>query len=155
MADVAADVDGEVTTDGAGGRGKGVGGAEENTAGLDGVTALPDHGADGARGHVWGLSVCNATWGCGGGGLQGALQGALQGQVFRRTLVRTGDQTREEGLASEVGVVLLEVLLAGSDKLDGSELEAAVLEAGDDGADEATLRIGSVHGCPITWIHCN
>jgi hypothetical protein len=35
--------------------------------------------------------------------------------------------------------VLLEVLLGGSDHLDTSELEAAVLEAGDDGTDEATL----------------
>jgi hypothetical protein len=38
--------------------------------------------------------------------------------------------------------VLLEVLLAGGDELDGSELEAAVLEAGDDGANEATLWSG-------------
>lgn len=37
------------------------------TAGLDGITALPDHGADGARVHVL-------------------------------------NQTREEGLASEVGI---------------------------------------------------
>ncbi len=36
--------------------------------------------------------------------------------------------------------MLLKVLLAGSDELDGSELEAAVLEALDDGTDEATLR---------------
>ena len=35
--------------------------------------------------------------------------------------------------------MLLEVLLGGSDHLDGRQLEAAVLEAGDDGADEATL----------------
>ena len=35
--------------------------------------------------------------------------------------------------------MLLEVLLGGSDELDGCELEAAVLEAGDDGADEAAL----------------
>ena len=35
--------------------------------------------------------------------------------------------------------MLLEVLLGGSDHLDARELEAAVLEAGDDGADEATL----------------
>jgi hypothetical protein len=35
--------------------------------------------------------------------------------------------------------VLLEVLLGGSDELDGCELEAAVLEAGDDGANEAAL----------------
>ncbi len=35
--------------------------------------------------------------------------------------------------------MLLEVLLGGSDELDGRELEAAVLEAGDDGTDEAAL----------------
>jgi hypothetical protein len=55
VADVATDVNGEVATDGAGGRGRGVGGTEEGTAGLDGITALPDHGADGARVHVCGL----------------------------------------------------------------------------------------------------
>jgi hypothetical protein len=45
--------DGEVTTDGTGGGSQGVGGTEENTAGLDGVLTLPDHGADGAAQHVW------------------------------------------------------------------------------------------------------
>jgi hypothetical protein len=93
---------GEVTTDGARGGGKRVGGTEDDTAGLDGVTALPDHGADGARGHV-------------------------------------GNETGEERLAGEVGVVGLEVLLGGGDQLDGRELEAAVLEALDDGADQAAL----------------
>jgi hypothetical protein len=44
--------DGEVTTDGAGLGGKRVGGTEDLAAGLDGVTALPDHGADGAAAHV-------------------------------------------------------------------------------------------------------
>jgi hypothetical protein len=38
--------------------------------------------------------------------------------------------------------VLLEMLLGGSDELDGGELEAAVLEARDDGTNEAAL--GSV-----------
>jgi len=52
VADVAANVEGEVTTDGAGGGGEGVGGTEDGAAGLDGVTALPDHGADGAGAHV-------------------------------------------------------------------------------------------------------
>lgn len=52
VAHVAADIEGEVATDGAGGRGEGVGGTEDGTAGLDGVTALPDHGADGTRAHV-------------------------------------------------------------------------------------------------------
>jgi hypothetical protein len=46
--------DGEVTTDGARGRGEGVGGTEDGTAGLDDVAALPDHGADGAAAHVCG-----------------------------------------------------------------------------------------------------
>jgi len=52
VADVAADVEGVVAADGAGGRGKGVGGTEDGATGLDGITALPDHGADGARSHV-------------------------------------------------------------------------------------------------------
>lgn len=43
---------GEVTTDGAGLRGERVGGTEDLAAGLDGVTALPDHGANGAAAHV-------------------------------------------------------------------------------------------------------
>lgn len=44
--------DGVVTTDGTGGGGQGVGGTEEDTAGLDGILALPDHSADGAAQHV-------------------------------------------------------------------------------------------------------
>lgn len=44
--------DGEVTTDGTGGGSQGVGGTEEDTAGLDGVLTLPDHSADGAAQHV-------------------------------------------------------------------------------------------------------
>lgn len=35
--------------------------------------------------------------------------------------------------------MLLEVLLAWGDELDGNELEATVLEARDDGTDQATL----------------
>lgn len=144
MAHVAADVDGEVAADGARGGGKGVGGTEQDTAGLDGVTALPDHGADGARGHVWGALACNATWVVERGGFAGALQGSWRGCGDSEARARTGNQAGEEGLASEVGVVLLEVLLAGLDELDGSELEAAVLEARDDGANEATLGAGLV-----------
>lgn len=106
---------GEVTTDGARGGGKGVGGAEEDTAGLDGVTALPDHGADGARGHV-------------------------------------GNETVEEGLALEVGVVGLEVLLGGGDELDGGKLETALLEALDDGADQAALETGVRRGVLLMWV---
>lgn len=99
--------DGEVTTDGTRLRGKRVGGTEDLAASLDSVTALPDHGADGAAAHV-------------------------------------GNQSREEGLVREVGVVLLKVLLGGSDELDGGKLEATVLEARDDGANQAALLTVSV-----------
>ncbi len=141
MADVAANGEAEVAADGAcdkvseritryatrcvrtNGRLEGVGGAEHNTAGLDGVKSLPDHGDDGAGGHVL-------------------------------------DEAGEEGLALEIGVVcghgsaparrcdaialsrihtLLEVLLGGVDELEGDQLEAALLEAGDDLADEVAL----------------
>jgi hypothetical protein len=51
----------------------------------------------------------------------------------------TGNKTLEEGLGGEIGVVSLEVLLAGGGELHGNELEATVLEARDDGADESTL----------------
>ena len=105
---------GEVTTDGAGLGSKRVGGTEDDTAGLDGVTALPDHGADGAGGHV-------------------------------------GNETREEGLAGEVGVVGLEVLLGGGDELDGGKLESALLEALDDGADQAALGWG-VRRLRVIWM---
>lgn len=47
----------EVAADGARGRSERVGGTEDDAAGLDGVTALPDHGADGAGAHVWVLSA--------------------------------------------------------------------------------------------------
>jgi len=53
VADVAADIDGVVTTDGTGGGVTGVGGTEDDTASLDDVLALPDHGADGTAQHVW------------------------------------------------------------------------------------------------------
>jgi len=54
VAHVAADVERVVATDGTGRRGERVGGAEDGAAGLDGVAAFPDHGADGAGAHVWG-----------------------------------------------------------------------------------------------------
>jgi hypothetical protein len=55
VAHVAADVEGEVAADGAGGGRERVGGAEDGAAGLDGVAAFPDHGADGAGAHVYGV----------------------------------------------------------------------------------------------------
>ena len=45
-------LNGEVTTDGTWSRSQWVGGTEENTSGLDGVTALEDDGGDWARVHV-------------------------------------------------------------------------------------------------------
>ena len=50
--------------------------------------------------------------------------------------------------------MLLEVLLGGGDELDGSELEAAVLEAGDDGADQAALESGRSVLLPLLQCRC-
>lgn len=80
-------IDGEVTTNGTRGRGQGVGGTEEHTANLYGVTTLPDHGSDGTAQHVL-------------------------------------NQTGEEGLVLEIGIVGLEVLLGGGDELEGNQLVA-------------------------------
>lgn len=46
VADVAADINGEVATDGTWSGCSWVGGTEKNTTGLDGITTFPDHGAD-------------------------------------------------------------------------------------------------------------
>lgn len=51
----------------------------------------------------------------------------------------TGNKTLEERLVRKIFVVLLEMLLAGSDELDGDKLVAAFLEAGDDIADQPAL----------------
>jgi len=49
------------------------------------------------------------------------------------------DQAGEEGLGREVGVVLLQVLLAGLADLDGHQLVAAVFKSRDDVSDQAAL----------------
>jgi hypothetical protein len=46
--------------------------------------------------------------------------------------------------------VLLEVLLGGSDELEGNELEAAVLEARDDRGNEAALNTVRLDGNEAT-----
>jgi hypothetical protein len=57
----------------------------------------------------------------------------------KKTTLTGLDHTGEEGLVLEVGVVLLEVLLGRGSELEGSDLEAALLEAGDDLTDETAL----------------
>jgi len=52
VADVAADIDGVVTTDGTWRRGERVGGTEESSAGLDSITTFPNHSADWSGPHV-------------------------------------------------------------------------------------------------------
>jgi len=102
VADVTADIDAVVTTDGAGLGVEGLGSTEHLAAGEDGVVTLPDHSADGAGGHVL-------------------------------------DETREESLAGEVSVMLLHVGLSWGAELHGDELEALLLEALEDGANESSL----------------
>merc|ERR1712050_83133 len=52
VTDVSADIDTEIASDGAWGRGQWVGGAEHSSSLLDGVLALPDHSADWSTVHV-------------------------------------------------------------------------------------------------------
>lgn len=47
--------------------------------------------------------------------------------MFNMCGLRTGDETREEGLLLEVSVVLLEVLTAGRAELQSNELEAGTM----------------------------
>jgi len=49
------------------------------------------------------------------------------------------DQAREEWLVRKVRVVLLEVLLAGGDELDGSKFVSPLLKTRDDGTNKPTL----------------
>lgn len=102
MSNVSAHINGVVTSDRARGALQGVGGAQNGTALLDNVLALPDGGQNGARAHV-------------------------------------GQETGEKALGLEVLVVLTEKSLGGLGELDGNELEAALLEAGENGGNEATL----------------
>ena len=82
-------------------------GSTLTTAGLDDLTALPDHGSNGTAQHVWTQML--------------AFESQVPHNISR---VLTGDEGRVERLASKVLVVLLEVLLGGSDELDGSKLKA-------------------------------
>lgn len=75
MADVAAHANSHVTTDGARHSSSGVGRPEEDTAGLDGVLALPDHGDDGPGGEVGDEALCFEGGGEGGEGWKGGEEG--------------------------------------------------------------------------------
>lgn len=87
VADVSADGEGKVTSDGTGGGLQGVGGTQDGSTGLDSVQTLPDHTDNGTRVHVL-------------------------------------DQTGEEGLLLQVGVVVFQVFLTGSAHLQSDELIA-------------------------------
>lgn len=52
VADVSANIDGIVTSDGARGGSERIGSTENGSTGLAGVSSFPDHGEDGAREHI-------------------------------------------------------------------------------------------------------
>merc|ERR1719370_1087890 len=56
-----------------------------------------------------------------------------------RATCHVGDEAAEESLARKVGVVLLQVLHGRLHHLHGHQLEALLLEAGDDLANKTTL----------------
>lgn len=103
-------------------RSKRVSCAEHHTSSLDGIEALPDHGDDGARSHV--------------------LNKTREERLILQVLIVCTERIRTDVsiCASErYGLTLLEVLGGGVDELQGNKLEAALLKAGNDVADEAAL----------------
>jgi len=53
VADVASDINGEVSADGTWEGCEGVGGSEEGTTGLDSITTFPNHSADWSAAHIF------------------------------------------------------------------------------------------------------
>jgi hypothetical protein len=86
VADVTANSESVVTTDGANGGGEGVGGTEHGTPGLDGVETFPDHADDGARGHV--LDEAGEEGLASEVGVVCGLGGGTDVRVVKRVLIR-------------------------------------------------------------------
>jgi hypothetical protein len=102
VADVTADLNAKVSTDGSHRAVTGHGGTEHLASLKTGVLALPDHGNHWSRDHV-------------------------------------RDETREELLALQVGVVVLHVLLGGASHLHGDQLVSLLLKATDDFSNKSSL----------------
>lgn len=122
MANVPTDVNSIVTSDCAWERGQWVGSAQEDSALLDDVLSLPDHSNDWARGHVAAKERC-VRW-------------CLGHALFALDSL---DQTWEEWLASEISVVLLDVLLGSVDHLQTDQLVTSSLKSANDLANESSL----------------
>ena len=131
VAHVAADIDAEVTADGAGKGILGVGGAQKSAAALDDISALPNHSHNGARGLWYKNKQVNNTGELRHPGINNGVQTLRTYHVL--------DEAREETLASQVSVVLLHELLARGLHLASHELVALAFEALHDLADESAL----------------
>merc|ERR1711977_619213 len=109
VADVAADIDGIVTTDGTRGGGKRVGSAEDAAAGLASIAALPDHGDNGTAEHVGDKALVV---------LLEVLLGRrdhLQGDQLVATLLETLDDVANKAALNAIRLNSNESLLGGHD----------------------------------------
>jgi hypothetical protein len=86
---------------------------------------------------------------------------ALPHHAAHRARQHVLDESREELLASQVGVVLLQVLLSRGSQLHGLQLEALGLEASDDIANKAALDairldhdVSTLHSGESAHIYC-
>lgn len=107
VADVAANIDAEISADGSGEGVGGVGGAEEGAASLDGALALPDHGADGAGAEVLAEALVEALLGEIGVVLLGLLEGGdedLQADELVALLLEAADDITDETALDSVGL---------------------------------------------------
>lgn len=142
VADVASDINGEVTTDGTWGGCERVGGAEENlgvsivgdgegrlltTAGLDSITTLPNHSADWSGTHVYYMldvfrmsNVFGKRMGMDEHTLDESWEEWLSGEILVCNQMVSRCPVNNEELFQRT--VLLEVLLGSGHQLDGSKL---------------------------------
>jgi len=118
VADVAADIDGIVTTDGTRGGGKRVGSAEDAAAGLASIAALPDHGDNGTAEHVGDKALEERLVGEVLVVLLEVLLGRrdhLQGDQLVATLLETLDDVANKAALNAIRLNSNESLLGGHD----------------------------------------
>jgi len=108
---------------------------------LNSVTSVAHVAAD-----IDGVVEANGSWGrgTGVGGTEDSTASLDDVAAFPdhgddRSRRHVANETGEEWLCLQIFIMLLEMLLGGGDDFDSGELEALLLEAGDDVSNEATL----------------
>ena len=130
MADIAANLDTEITTNGSRIRFAWHGGAKHLSASLDGILALPHHGNNRA---VSKAKVPKKIM------LVSSLKSLPERSASDVPRGHVSNEAREELLILQVDVVLFKVIFARGSQLHGNELEALGFKALDNFANDTSL----------------